>query len=162
MIRFSKEYQMGRSRQAAMRDLGSAMQAYQRSVQAFDDAVGRRLGFGPADLRCLDWLTSGPMTAGQLSVATGLRPAATTTLIDRLERRGLIQRVRSLDDRRQVLVEMTSHGLTQTWEAYGPMVEEGQQLLRDLTMDELDRMRRYLDAIRHLTDRHRELIDQKA
>lgn len=150
---------MRRSRQAAVEELGLAMQAYQRSVQAFDDAVGRRLGLRPADLRCLDWLTGGPMTAGQLSVATGLRPAATTALIDRLERRGLIQRVRGQDDRRQVMVDMTSHGRDETWAAYGPLVEEGRVLLQGLTIEEMDLMRRHLEAIRELTDRHRERID---
>lgn len=151
---------MGRSRQAAIGDLGAAMQAYQRSVQAFDDAVGRRLRLGPADLRCLDWLTGGPMTAGQLGVAAGLRPAATTALIDRLEKRGLVQRVRSEDDRRQVRVEMTDRARAQTWELYGPLVEEGQELLDGFTLAELDRMRRHLDAVRELTDRHRDRLDQ--
>jgi DNA-binding MarR family transcriptional regulator len=135
------------------------MQAYQRSVQAFDDAVGRRLDLGPADLRCLDWLTGGPMTAGQLGVAAGLRPAATTALIDRLEKRGLVRRFRSEDDRRQVLVEMTDEGRVQTWALYGPLVEEGQQLLRGFTVAELERMRQHLDAIRNMTDRHRERLD---
>ncbi|MGH3098571.1 MAG: MarR family winged helix-turn-helix transcriptional regulator [Streptosporangiales bacterium] len=149
---------MRRSRQAAIDELGRAMQRYQRSVQAFDDAVGRMLDLGPADLRCLDWLTGGPMTAGQLTVATGLRPAATTALIDRLEARGLVQRVRSENDRRQVLVEMTSEGHARTWEAYGALVEEGQSLLQKFTIAELDQMRDHLDAIRELTDRHRERI----
>ncbi len=81
--------------QQLARALGDAMQRYQRSVQAFDDTVGRRLGLGPADLRCLDWLVDGPKSAGQLSVATGLRPAATTALIDRLAKRGLVRRRRS-------------------------------------------------------------------
>jgi hypothetical protein len=39
------------SRDNLVGGLGLAMQRYQRSVQAFDDAVGRRLGLGPADLR---------------------------------------------------------------------------------------------------------------
>ena len=55
---------------------------------------GRALGLGPADLRCLDWLADGPKTAGVLATATGLRPAATTALIDRLEAKGLVERVR--------------------------------------------------------------------
>jgi DNA-binding MarR family transcriptional regulator len=151
---------MRRPRQAAIDDLGAAMQAYQRSVQAFDDAVGRRLGLGPADLRCLDWLTGGPMTAGQLGAAAGLRPAATTALIDRLEKRGLVERVRSEDDRRQVLVEMTDEGRAQTWALYGPLVEEGQALLRGYPVAELERMRQHLDAIREMTDRHRERLDE--
>ena len=66
------------SRDNLVGGLGLAMQRYQRSVQAFDDAVGRRLGLGPADLRCLDWLADGPKSAGQLRIATALTPAATT------------------------------------------------------------------------------------
>ena len=48
---------MARTRQAAIEQAGRAMQRYQRSVQSFDDAVGRALGLGPADLRCLDILS---------------------------------------------------------------------------------------------------------
>ena len=108
---------MARSRQDLVEALGLAVQRYQRSTQAFDDTVGRRLGLGPSDVRCLDWLADGPKTAGQLSKATGLRPAATTTLIDRLVAKGLVERVRNATDRRQVLVQMTEQGQAQTWEA---------------------------------------------
>ena len=52
-----------------MAELGGALQRYQRSVQSYDDAVGRALGLGPADLRCLDWLADGPKTAGALATA---------------------------------------------------------------------------------------------
>ena len=124
---------MAPTRQALVEQLGLAMQRYQRSTQSFDDAVGRRLGLNPADLRCLDWLADGPKTAGQLADATGLRPAATTTLIDRLAARGLVRRVPSETDRRQVLVEMTDEGFARTWECYGPLVAEGNELLAGLT-----------------------------
>ncbi len=131
------------------------MQRYQRSVQAFDDAVGRHLGLGPADLRCLDWLVDGPKTAGQLSNATGLRPAATTALIDRLENKGWVERIRSEVDRRQVLVQMTAEGQQRTWEVYRPLVEEGSRQLARFTVAEMELMRQHLEAIRELTDRHR-------
>src|SRR4051794_17139108 len=101
------------------------MQRYQRSVQAFDDAVGRRLGLGPADLRCLDWLAAGPKTAGELARGTGLRAAATTALLDRLERRGLIERLPDEADRRRVLVRMTPTAEQQVGAFYGPLVVEG-------------------------------------
>jgi len=131
------------------------MQRYQRSVQSFDDAVGRHLGLGPADLRCLDWLVDGPKTAGQLSSATGLRPAATTALIDRLEKKGWVERIRSDADRRQVLVQMTAEGQERTWAVYRPLVEEGAEQLSRFTVAELELMRKHLEAIRELTDRHR-------
>jgi len=139
--------------------LGLAMQRYQRSVQAFDDAVGRQLGLGPADLRCLDWLADGPKTAGQLARATALTPAATTALVDRLARKGLVERYRSDEDRRQVLVRMTDLGVAQTMRFYGPLVEEGQHVFDDLSDRELRLMRGYLETITDLTDRHRERVE---
>jgi DNA-binding MarR family transcriptional regulator len=146
---------VARSRQTVVAELGDALQRYQRSVQAFDDAVGRHLQLGPADLRCLDWLVDGPKTAGQLSSATGLRPAATTALIDRLEKKGWVERVRSEADRRQVLVQMTTEGQERTWAVYRPLVEEGAAQLARFTVAELELMRTHLEAIRELTDRHR-------
>ncbi len=139
-------------------ELGRAMQAYQRSTQAYDDTVGKRLGLNPADLRCLDWLVDGAKSAGELSAAVGLKPAATTTLIDRLTAKGYVRRVASPDDRRKVLVEMTEEGMARTYEMYRPMVEEGQAQLLRLDVDELTRMRDYLVGIQELTDRHRERL----
>ena len=146
------------TRRQVIDELGSAMQRYQRSVQLFDDTVARRLGLGPADLRCLDWLADGPKTAGMLATATGLRPAATTALIDRLSGKGLVERVPSETDRRQVLVRMTQHGMQTTYAMYAPLVEEGQGLFAHRTVAELTAMREVLEAMRELTDRHRERL----
>ncbi len=150
---------MARSRQDLVEALGLAVQRYQRSTQAFDDTVGRRLGLGPSDVRCLDWLADGPKTAGQLSQATGLRPAATTALIDRLVAKGLVERVRDDTDRRQVLVQMTELGHARTWELYGPLAMEGRKLLARLRISDLDLMLRQLESMRELTDRHRARLE---
>ena len=50
---------------------------------------------------------------------------------------------------------MTEEGFALTWECYGPLVAEGQQLLADLDAEELVALRTLLDAMRDLTDRHR-------
>jgi DNA-binding MarR family transcriptional regulator len=147
---------MARSRQDLVEALGLAVQRYQRSTQAFDDTVGRRLGLGPSDVRCLDWLADGPKTAGQLSKATGLRPAATTAMIDRLVAKGLVERVRDSSDRRQVLVQMTAEGQARTWELYGPLATEGRQQLARMRISDLELMLRQLESMRQLTDKHRE------
>lgn len=146
---------MDDSRQALQAELGHAVQRYQRSVQAFDDVVARRLGVGPADLRCLDWLTDGPMSAGRLSAATGLKPAATTALLDRLEAKGMVARYRDDRDRRVVMVRMTDQGVAQVGALYGPLVSEGVGMFDRLTVHDLTVMRDYLDACTELTDRHR-------
>jgi DNA-binding MarR family transcriptional regulator len=150
---------MAGSRQDLVEALGLAVQRYQRSTQAFDDAVGRRLGLGPSDIRCLDWLADGPKTAGQLSKATGLRPAATTTLIDRLVAKKLVERIRDDSDRRQVVVQMTEEGQARTWALYGPLATEGQQLLAQMKTSDLELMLHQLESMRELTDKHRARLE---
>jgi DNA-binding MarR family transcriptional regulator len=150
---------MARSRQDLVEALGLAVQRYQRSTQAFDDTVGRHLGLGPSDVRCLDWLADGPKTAGQLSKATGLRPAATTAMIDRLVAKGLVERIRDNLDRRQVLVQMTEEGQARTWELYGPLATEGRQQLVRMRISDLELMLRQLESMRELTDKHRERLE---
>jgi DNA-binding MarR family transcriptional regulator len=149
---------MRKNRQALITEAGNAMQAYQRSTQAFDDAVGRALDLNPTDVRCLDWLVDGPKSAGELRRGTGLSSAATTTLIDRLERKGYAQRVRDPSDRRRVMVEMTPWGGQQVGGFYGPIVEEGAGLLARVTTAELERLTKWLVDARELTDRHRDRI----
>ena len=149
---------MGAKRQGLVSEVGRAMQAYQRSTQAFDDEVGRVLGLNPTDLRCLDWLTEGPMTATRLAEATGLSAAATTSMIDRLERKGFVLRGRNDGDRRQVLVEMTDAGNDRVTALYGPLVAEGSPMLAGFTLAELATMRDQLVGMRALTDRHRDRL----
>jgi DNA-binding MarR family transcriptional regulator len=149
---------MRKSRQALIGELGRALQAYQRSTQAFDDEVGRVLGVNPVDLRCLDWLSEGRLSASRLAEATGLSAAATTSMIDRLERKGFVRRIAHPTDRRQVLVEMTEAGHAASWRLYGPLVEAGTPLLAPFDLDELVAMREYLEAIRVLTDDQRDRL----
>ena len=52
------------------------------------------------------------LTPGQLLAAMMITSGAMTNRIDRLERRGLVERTKSPTDGRQVLVTLTSNGLT--------------------------------------------------
>jgi DNA-binding MarR family transcriptional regulator len=85
---------------AAQRDNGSQSAMYRQ-------AVAQRIGMHPTDLETMDVLRRRPrMTAGQIAEATGLGTAAVTVLIDRLEARGLVRRVRDSRDRRKIHVEI--------------------------------------------------------
>ena len=71
-------------------------------------AVADRFGLGSTDMKAMD-LARGEsgLTAGRLAELTGLSGPAVTALLDRLERRGLIERQRDPHDRRKVLVIAT-------------------------------------------------------
>lgn len=146
---------MAKNRQALIAAVGSATQAYQRATDGFDDAVGRRLGLNPTDLRCLDWLSERGMSAGELGEATGLSSAATTTMLDRLERKGYVRRDRDTVDRRKVLVEMTPEGRELIGALYGPLAREGGRLLARFSDEELGMMRDFLIEATQVVDRHR-------
>jgi DNA-binding MarR family transcriptional regulator len=150
------------SRQALVAAVGGATQLFQRSTDAFDDAVADRMGLNRTDLRCLDWLFEGPRTAGQLAAAVGLSSAATTTLLDRLEGRGLVRRTPDRADRRKVLVEMTELGRQQAGAFYGPLAEEGGRMLEQYSDAQLAAMRDHLVAAAALLDDHRARITREA
>jgi len=80
--------------------------------------------------------------------------------VDRLARKGFVERYRSDEDRRQVMVRMTDAGMERTMRLYGPMVEEGQAMLGGFSDRELRLMSRHLEAITELTDRHRSRVDE--
>jgi DNA-binding MarR family transcriptional regulator len=149
------------SRQALITAVGSAVKAYQRSTDALDDVAADHIGVNRTDLRCLDWLSDGPMTAGQLTEATGLSSAATTTLLDRLEQKGLVRRLRDATDRRKVLVEMTELGQRLAGDIYEPLAREGGGMLEHYSDAELTLIREVLDTSREITDQHRVRLQEE-
>jgi len=142
------------SRGDAAKAFGLAVQRYQRVTQAFDDEVGRALDLGATELRCLDWLTEGAMSSGELAKAIGLRPAATTTLVDRLSRRGLVRRGPAPADRRQVLIELTREGQETIWSMYGPLVQDGHRLLEEFDAEQILAFERLLSAMADNAEEH--------
>ena len=74
------------------------------AVVVFHDLVGRCLGVSATDRKCLDLLTRGPVTAGELARFTGLTTGAVTGIIDRLVKAGYAVRISDAEDRRRVLV----------------------------------------------------------
>ena len=71
-----------------------------------------------------------------------------TRLIDRLAAKGLVDRARSTEDRRQVLCRITSAGLDLLARIDEPMNGKDDDALKMLTVDEQKQLIRLLDRIR--------------
>lgn len=54
---------------------------------------------------------AGEMTIGEAAQRINLSQATVTSILDRLEKRGLIQRIRSVTDKRKVYVSLSEQGL---------------------------------------------------
>ena len=123
-----------------------AIMRWQDATQAYDEAVGARLGLIAAERHCLGLLYGGPQSAGAVAAATGLTPAAVTALIDRLEARGLVTRTRSLEDRRKVVIEATELTRELSERYYGPIAQEGEKVVAGFSDAELAVVLRFIDA----------------
>ncbi|WP_406499983.1 MarR family transcriptional regulator [Streptomyces sp. NBC_00846] len=132
-------------------DIAMQLRLLQQCFDAFDEAVAARLGLNRTDLRCLDVvLGSGPLSAGEISAAVKLSPAATTTAIDRLERAGYASRTRDHDNRRRVLVTATDAARTVEAEIFRPVGQAGAQALSRYNENQLAVILDFLQTARRV------------
>jgi DNA-binding MarR family transcriptional regulator len=126
------------SREAAFREIaeGIASLASRRRC-----AVARRVhrsGISLGHLQIL-WILQehGPLPVSRLADWLGIGAPNATGLLDRMEQRGLVERVRDADDRRVVLACMTDQGRVAIAEHDGWRVELIEQVLEPLPTDQL-------------------------
>ncbi len=136
------------------RNILHLIRQWQDATQAFDEAVGNKLGLITAEHRCLKALLDGPKTAGALAQASGLTPAAATSMIDRLEKRGFVERQRDGADRRKVLVAMTRPASDTLDKFYEPIATEGSAMLAKFAPADLSIIEDFLQSALALQQAH--------
>jgi DNA-binding MarR family transcriptional regulator len=119
-------------------------QEFAGRVILFHSAVAETLGLHATDLRALRLLAWRPMTAGALGEGLRLTGAATTALIDRLERAGYVVRERDTLDRRKVTIYATPEKLREVDEAYGGIQAKMSKLLSAYSEEEFSVIADYL------------------
>ena len=108
-------------------------------VVLFNHAANASLGLGASDSQFLTLLrTRGPMTPGQLAVATGLTSGTVTGVIDRLEKASLVRRDRDGKDRRKVLVVPMADAVERLAPIYAGQGAMLQRVLRRRSSGELE------------------------
>jgi len=93
---------------------------------------------------------AGPEGLPTLAIGTRMieRAPGVTRLVDRLEARGLVQRVRSTEDRRQVVCTLTRTGTKVLASLDAPVELADSTALAALTPDEQQQLVRLLDRVR--------------
>ncbi|GGP43091.1 MarR family winged helix-turn-helix transcriptional regulator [Streptomyces abikoensis] len=104
----STENRSGGNRSELIDSLMKAMRDQAGRGLMLHGAIAERFGLNFTDLKCLDLVRhEEEPTAGRIAAATGLSTSAVTAVLDRLERRGFIERRRGTADRRKVVVVAT-------------------------------------------------------
>lgn len=131
------------SRHALLEQIGADIARFQEGSAAFDATVGEVLALGRAEMTCLAQLHFGgpaPLSA----VARG-------TDVERLELAGYVRREVVGGGRRLVLTEHAKEWIETLW---GPLREEGFQLMASLPDAQLQVIAGILSAVRGVQDRH--------
>lgn len=123
-------------------------------------SVAERFGLNPTDLKCLDIAAREPdLTAGRIAEVTGMSTSAVTALLDRLERRGFVERHRDAGDRRRVYVRSTGRHERELVAMYAPLAAATAGILDDLGDGELTVVH---DLLARLTAASRDFITARA
>ncbi|MEL6184209.1 MAG: MarR family transcriptional regulator [Myxococcota bacterium] len=91
------------------------------AILRFDQAAARALGMASSDLRCMNALEGGALTAGEIGRRLGLTSGSVTALVDRLIAAGLVTRRRSHEDGRRMEVQLRPEALASIAEIYATM-----------------------------------------
>lgn len=139
-------------RQTLIRQLQDLGEIVSTETAAFQQVAAERFGLGITDMKALSiLLREGDMAAGYLNKRLHLTTGAVTSLIDRLERRGLVQRKRDASDRRKVIVSALPENLSQGAELYLAMGQAFAQLLENYSSQELKFLIDHSQAVIALT-----------
>ncbi len=119
-----------------------------KAIQNFSQEVHRQYGLTGPQLWALKTLEAeGRMAVGRLAEALVVHQSSLSVLIDRLEDRGLVRRVREARDRRVVEVELTRRGAALVADAPDPAQGRLLHGLEAMSLAEVRRIRQSVDRL---------------
>jgi DNA-binding MarR family transcriptional regulator len=132
----------------------------------FQQTVGHALGLSATDMKCLDLIyRAGPASPTELVKLTGLTSGAVTTLIDRLEETGMIERKLDSKDRRRTVLIPTEKSARTIPGLYKSLGASAAEYLSKVPEKELHFLEKYFaemgEIFRRETDKLRQATRKK-
>jgi len=133
-----------------------AVRDYNISTILFRNTIVERLGVNMADWDCLGLLLQkGVSTPTELSQRTGLTSGATTAMLDRLEKSGVIERRRNPEDRRGTLIVLVEAKAAELTGLLGSAVRAQNEFLSNYTEKELEFLGDFVSKLAKVIDEER-------
>lgn len=99
-------------------DILAATRRLYEALYRFDSRAAGELGLHVTDLRCVNALEKGPLSAGEIGARLALTSGSVTALINRLARAGYVERIADAGDRRRATIALTSKFRTEADRVY--------------------------------------------
>lgn len=116
------------------------------------DQFAASLNITGTQMSVIDFLSNMPnYTASQNEIEQefDIRRSTTTIMLQRMEKRGLIERIPSPDDKRQKLVKLTEKAQTLVRKIHEYMEQDDIKLMVNFTNEELEITRKVLNLIKN-------------
>lgn len=143
----SSTFSTGNNEARDERILGSLRRII-RAVDLYSRYLALRYSLTGPQLVCVrQLLKHGSMAPGELARVISLSPATVTGIVDRLEKRNIVTRERSTEDKRKVLIALTPEGARLVEKMPPPLHEAFSRRLEELSEDEQEEIDRVLARI---------------
>ncbi|MEV0409398.1 MarR family transcriptional regulator [Streptomyces sp. NPDC050448] len=134
-------------RDAVLAELNRTGRETSAATVMFHEAAAAKQGLSATETKTLDLLQRrGPLTAKELSQHSGLAPASVTGLVDRLELKGYVRRLKHPTDKRRILVEALPERLSELRPVFEDWAREVAELCDEFTTAELETVIRFLQG----------------
>lgn len=148
----SKKTNLKKRALAAVRDYGV-------NLTLFRNAVSEWAGINVSDMECLRLLfLKGIATPSELARHTGLTSGATTAMLDRLEKAGLIERRPNPDDRRGTLIAPAESSAEKAASWFESARKAQDELISSYSEEELEIISEVFERFAKLWDQEREKL----
>ncbi|VBB43830.1 conserved hypothetical protein [uncultured Desulfatiglans sp.] len=129
-----------------IRRLGQAGTLYSKELMKYHQ-------ISTPQLNCILALhANGPIPASQIARLILVKSSTVTGIIDRLEQKGLVRRVRNSPDRRVIMIELTEAGESLAMNAPPPVQRKIMEGLRKLPRNEVENIRKGLHTLTGMLD----------
>jgi DNA-binding MarR family transcriptional regulator len=138
-----------------------AVRDYGVHLTLFRNAMNAWAGLNATDMECLRLLfLKGVARPSELARHTGLTSGATTAMLDRLEKAGLIERRPNPDDRRGILIVPAKSGVEKVASWFESAREAQAELISSYSEGELEIISDVFERFTKLWDQEREKIQR--
>ncbi|MEV0567378.1 MarR family transcriptional regulator [Dactylosporangium sp. NPDC050588] len=137
-------------------ELIDLLRKFNLEADRFLEVFTRRHGLHRTDMNAVAYIWRAteeqqPLTPGELARTLRLSPAATTALLDRLEKAGHVERRHDMEDRRRVHLVMQPPAKALAQEFFAPLGQHIREALAEFDEHDLEATKRVIEAVRGAT-----------
>jgi DNA-binding MarR family transcriptional regulator len=141
------------NRQALIKEIIYQIRRLMQAGSLYSKELNKKYQVSAAQLNCLLALhESGPLLPSQIAKHMLVKSSTVTGIIDRLEQKRLVKRMRNSPDRRKIFIQLTEAGRTLAQNAPPPIQQKIMDGLRKLPESDIEKIVRGLQTLTHMLD----------